>query len=249
MRNIKLTIQYDGTNYHGWQMQKNAPTVQETLSAAVSRVTGTKPQITGSSRTDAGVHAKRFVCNFKTESKVPCERLPLALNTYLPKDIVCLSAEDCDDNFNARFSAKKKCYTYYIFNSKLPDAFLCDYSWHFPYKLDMEKMKKAAGAFIGRHDFAGFSASGASVLTTVREIYSLDVEKNGDLIKITVTGNGFLYNMVRIIAGTLVYVGLGKIAPEEITDIINSRDRARAGKTLIPNGLTLLEVNYEKIDR
>lgn len=246
MRNIKLTIQYDGTNYHGWQMQKNAPTVQETLSSAVSRVTGTKPQITGSSRTDAGVHAKRFVCNFKTQSKVPCERLPLALNTYLPKDIVCLSAEDCDESFNARFSAKKKCYTYYIFNSKLPDAFLCDYSWHFPYKIDIEKMKKAAKAFIGRHDFAGFSASGASVLTTVREIYSLDVEKDGDLIKITVTGNGFLYNMVRIIAGTLAFAGCGKINPDSIPEIIKSCDRKRAGITAPPQGLFLTEVYYDE---
>ncbi len=246
MRNIKLTIQYDGTNYHGWQMQKNAPTVQETLSSAVSRVTGTKPQITGSSRTDAGVHAKKFICNFKTQSKVPCERLPLALNTYLPKDIVCLSAEDCDENFNARFSAKKKCYTYYIFNSKLPDAFLCDYSWHFPYKIDIEKMKKAAKAFVGRHDFAGFSASGASVLTTVREIYSLDVEKDGYLIKITVTGNGFLYNMVRIIAGTLAFSGCGKINPDSIPEIIKSCDRKRAGITAPPQGLFLTEVYYDE---
>ena len=246
MRNIKLTIQYDGTNYHGWQMQKNAPTVQEALSFAVSRVTGTKPQITGSSRTDAGVHAKKFICNFKTQSKVPCERLPLALNTYLPKDIVCLSAEDCDEGFNARFSAKKKCYTYYIFNSKLPDVFLCDYSWHFPYKIDIEKMKKAAKAFIGRHDFAGFSASGASVLTTVREIYSLDVEKDGDLIKITVTGNGFLYNMVRIIAGTLAFAGCGKINPDSIPEIIKSCDRKRAGITAPPQGLFLTEVYYDE---
>lgn len=246
MRNIKLIIQYDGTMYHGWQMQKNAPTVQETLSLAVSRITGTKPQITGSSRTDAGVHAKKFVCNFKTESGIPCERLPLALNTYLPKDIVCLGAEDCDENFNARFSAKKKCYTYYIFNSPMPDAFLCDYSWHFPYKIDIEKMKKAAKAFIGRHDFAGFAASGFSAATTVREIYSLNVEKSGDLIKITVTGNGFLYNMVRIIAGTLAFSGCGKINPDSIPEIIESRDRKRAGITAPPQGLFLTEVYYDE---
>lgn len=246
MRNIKLIIQYDGTMYHGWQMQKNAPTVQETLSLAVSRITGTKPQITGSSRTDAGVHAKKFVCNFKTESEIPCERFPLALNTYLPKDIVCLAAEDCEENFNARFSAKKKCYTYYIFNSELPDAFLCDYSWHFPYRIDIEKMKKAAKAFIGRHDFAGFAASGFSATTTVREIYSLDVEKSGDLIKITVTGNGFLYNMVRIIAGTLAFSGCGKINPDSIPEIIESRDRKRAGITAPPQGLFLTEVYYDE---
>ncbi|MCR4692484.1 MAG: tRNA pseudouridine(38-40) synthase TruA [Firmicutes bacterium] len=246
MRNIKLTIQYDGTMYHGWQMQKNAPTVQEELSRAISRVTGSLPNITGSSRTDAKVHAKHFVCNFKTESSVPCEKLPLALNTYLPDDIVCLSAEDCKSDFNARFSAKKKCYTYYILNSKLPCAFLRNYSWHFPYEIDIENMKKAAKGFIGKHDFAGFAASGGTVKTTVREIYSLDVTKEGDLIKITVTGDGFLYNMVRIIAGTLCFAGCGKIDYLSVPEIIASRDRKRAGITAPPQGLFLTEVYYDE---
>lgn len=244
MRNIKLTLQYDGTAYHGWQMQKNAPTVQEELSRAIERITGSKPQIVGSSRTDAGVHAKKFVCNFKTEASVPAERIPTALNTYLPKDIVCLSAEDADSDFNARFSAKKKCYTYYILNSKQPDAFWCDYSWHFPYKIDLSKMKQASRAFLGRHDFLGFAASGFTVKTTVREIYSLDIEKNGDLIKITVTGDGFLYNMVRIMAGTLAFAGCGKIDPESMEEIIASKDRKRAGITAPPQGLFLTEVYY-----
>lgn len=246
MRNIKLILQYDGTDYHGWQMQKNAPTVQETVSDAIFRVTGAKPQLTGSSRTDAGVHAKRFVCNFKTESAVPCERLPIALNTYLPDDIVCLLAEDCDMDFSARFSAKGKCYTYYILNSRFPDAFWRNYSWHFPYNLNIENMKKAAQGFVGRHDFAGFASSGATTATTVREIYSLDVEKDGDLIKITAKGDGFLYNMVRIIAGTLAFVGCGKLDARDIPDIIASRDRARAGITAPPQGLFLSEVYYDE---
>lgn len=244
MRNIKLTLQYDGTAYHGWQMQKNAPTVQETLSLAVERITGSKPQLVGSSRTDAGVHAKKFVCNFKTEASIPLKRIPTALNTYLPKDIVCLLAEEEKADFDARFSAKKKCYTYYILNSKQPDAFLCDYSWHFPYEIDISKMKKAAAAFLGKHDFLGFAASGFTVKTTVREIYSLDIDKQGDLIKITVTGDGFLYNMVRIMAGTLAFVGCGKIEADKMAEIIASKDRKRAGVTAPPEGLFLTEVYY-----
>lgn len=244
MRNIKLTLQFDGTAYHGWQMQKNAPTVQETLSCAIEKITGNKPQLVGSSRTDAGVHAKKFVCNFKTDASIPSERIPTALNTYLPKDIVCLTAEDEKSDFNSRFSAKKKCYTYYILNSKQPDAFLCDYSWHFPYELDISKMKKAAEAFLGKHDFVGFAASGFTVKTTIREIYSLDIDKEGSLIKITVTGDGFLYNMVRIMAGTLAFVGCGKIDAREIAEIIASKDRKRAGVTAPPQGLFLTEVYY-----
>ena len=244
MRNIKLVLQFDGTAYHGWQMQKNAPTVQETLSGAVERITGSVPQLVGVSRTDAGVHAKKFVCNFKTEASIPPERIPAALNTYLPPDIVCLSAEDAESGFNSRFSAKKKCYTYYILNSKQPDAFLRNYSWHFPYELDISKMKKAAEAFLGKHDFVGFAASGFTVKTTVREIYSLDVEKEGKLIKITVTGDGFLYNMVRIIAGTLAFAGCGKIEPENMAQIIASKDRTKAGITAAPQGLFLTEVFY-----
>ncbi|MBR4173608.1 MAG: tRNA pseudouridine(38-40) synthase TruA [Clostridia bacterium] len=244
MRNIKITLQYDGTAYHGWQMQKNAPTVQEILGGAVERITGVKPQLVGSSRTDAGVHAKRFVCNFKTSSKIPSIRLPAALNTYLPDDIVCLLAEDEKPDFDARFSAKKKCYTYYILNSKQPDAFLRNYSWHFPYELDIEKMKTAAEAFLGKHDFIGFAASGFTVKTTVREIYSLDIEKKDNLIEITVTGDGFLYNMVRIIAGTLAFVGCGKLDSDSMAEIIASKDRKRAGITAPACGLFLTEVYY-----
>lgn len=244
MRNIKLTLQYDGTAYHGWQMQKNAPTVQQSLSDAIKAITGRNPILTGCSRTDAGVHAKMFVCNFKSETRIPEEKIPIALNTKLPDDIVCVKAEDVEDSFNARLSAKKKCYTYYILNSKFPNAFRGGYSWYFPYSVDVDKMKKAAKAFLGVHDFIGFAASGFTVKTTVREIYSLDVEKNGDIIKITVTGNGFLYNMVRIIAGTLIFAGCGKLDPDSMEDIIASKDRKRAGITAPPQGLFLTEVYY-----
>lgn len=244
MRNIKLTIQYDGKAYHGWQTQKNAITVQDVMEKAIFKLCGAKPRLIGCSRTDTGVHAEKFVCNFTSETKIPCDKLPFALNTHLPEDVICLLAEDADMDFHSRYSAKKKCYTYYIQNSKFPDVFKINYAWHFPYKLDIEKMKKAAEAFLGEHDFIGFAASGFTVKTTVRAIYSLDVEKQGDLIKITVCGNGFLYNMVRIIAGTLCFAGCGKINPEDMADIIASRDRKRAGITAPPEGLFLTEVFY-----
>ncbi len=246
MRNIMLTISYDGSSYHGWQSQKNAHTVQDALENAILELTGVKPHITGCSRTDTGVHAKSFVCNFKTESKIPCEKFPLALNTKLPSDIVCHNACDVDAHFNSRFSAQKKCYTYLIQNSKFPDVFMLNRAWHFPYPLDIDEMKKAASAFLGTHDFYGFAASGFTVKTTVRTIYSLDVEKSSDLIKITVIGNGFLYNMVRIIAGTLAHVGCGKINALDMEDIIASRDRRRAGITAPPCGLYLTEVFYDE---
>lgn len=244
MRNIKLTIQYDGTAYHGWQTQENAITVQEVLEKAIFGLTGAKNPVIGCSRTDTGVHAEKFVCNFKTESKIPCDKFPYALNTKLPEDIVCLFAEDVYADFNARYAAKKKCYTYYIQNSTFPSAFNRNRAWHYPYKLDLDEMKKAAAAFLGEHDFLGFAASGFTVKTTVRTIYSLDIEKQGDLIKIQVCGNGFLYNMVRIIAGTLAFVGCGKLKAEDMEDIIASCDRKRAGITAPPEGLFLTEVFY-----
>jgi len=244
MRNIKLTIQYDGTAYHGWQSQKNAITVQEVLENAIFKLTGARPRVTGCSRTDTGVHAERFVCNFGSETRIPCDKIPLALNTYLPDDIICLLAEDETADFHSRYLAKKKRYTYYIQNSQFPDVFKKNYAWHNSYPLDVEKMQKAAEAFLGEHDFIGFAASGFTVKTTVRTIYDISVTKDGDLIKISVLGNGFLYNMVRIMAGTLAFVGCGKIDPDEMGDIIASCDRTRAGITAPPQGLYLTEVFY-----
>lgn len=244
MRNLKLTIQYDGSAYHGWQTQENAATVQEAVEAAIFKLTGARTRVVGCSRTDTGVHAERFACNFKTESSIPCDKFPYALNTKLPDDIVCLCAETVDNEFNARYSAKGKRYTYYIQNSVFPNALLRNRTWHYPYKLDIGAMKRAAEAFLGEHDFIGFAASGFTVKTTVRTIYSLDVEKNGDLVKISVEGDGFLYNMVRIIAGTLAYVGCGRLRAEDMPEIIASRDRKRAGITAPPEGLFLTEVFY-----
>lgn len=244
MRNIKLILQYDGTAYHGWQIQPNGITVQETVQNAIKAIVGTDVKVTGCGRTDSGVHAGSYVCNFFSDTLIPAEKLAGAINSKLPRDIVCKGAEDMPEEFNSKNSAVKKRYTYKILNSAYNDAFMRNYVWHYRGKLDLDAMKKAAQAFIGEHDFVGFASSGFSVKTTVRTIYSLDVIKEDDLIKIDVVGNGFLYNMVRIIAGTLLYVGTGKIKAEDMEDIIASCDRERAGITAPPEGLCLSEVYY-----
>ncbi len=245
MRNIKLTLRYAGTRYHGWQIQPNGITVQEIIGDAVSFVTGgERCTVIGCGRTDAGVHASEYVASFKTSSGIPVSNLPPALNSRLPDDIVCTGAEEAAEDFDASRSAIKKRYTYRIFNSQIPDPFLFPYTHQVKIPLDIKKMKEAAMHFMGTHDFVGFAASGFTVKTTVRTIYSLEIKKEKDLISIDITGDGFLYNMVRIIAGTLVSVGAGKIKPEEIPDVINSRSRERAGVTLPAKGLCLSEVCY-----
>ena len=245
MRNIKLIVQFDGTNYHGFQSQRNAVAVQDILEEAIGSLTGCRPRVSGCGRTDAGVHAKAFVLNFFSETAIPAEKLPYALNTRLPQDIICFRAEDVPPDFDAKASAKKKCYTYYIQNSPFSDVFRQGYAWHYQYPLKLSAMQEAAAAFLGTHDFIGFAAAGFTVKTTVRTIYSLDVQKSGDVISIHVTGNGFLYNMVRIIAGTLVFAGAGKLNPADMPDIIRSGDRTRAGITAPACGLFLSEVYYE----
>ncbi|MCD8180986.1 MAG: tRNA pseudouridine(38-40) synthase TruA [Firmicutes bacterium] len=244
MMNIKLKLQYDGTAYHGWQIQKNAVTVQETVRNAVEKITGEKINLIGCGRTDTGVHAEGYVCNFHTQSRIPCEKYPYALNACLPDDIVCFGAEEVEDDFHANKSAVKKRYVYKILNREFSDAVMHRYAWHYKYPVDIDKMRAAAKAFEGEHDFVGFASSGFSVKTTVREIYSLDVSRDGDIITVDVTGNGFLYNMVRIITGTLVFAGTGRINPDDMREIIESKDRSRAGITAPPQGLCLKEVYY-----
>lgn len=244
MHNIKLTLQYDGTAYHGWQTQENAVTVQATVENVIKKLTGTKPQLVGCGRTDTGVHAKKYICNFKSETSIPCDKLPYALNSQLPGNIVCTHAEYADRNFDSRKSAKGKTYTYLIANSQYRNVFYTTRAWHYRYKLDIEEMRKAARHFLGTHDFIGFAASGFTVKTTVRTITDIKINSDGDIISISVTGNGFLYNMVRIIAGTLVFAGNGKIKPEDIPDIIASKERKRAGITAPACGLYLTEVFY-----
>ncbi len=241
---VRLTISFDGTSYHGWQIQKNAVTVQETLKNAVRKITGEDALITGCGRTDSGVHAINYVCSFDTSSRIPEERFAAALNANLPGDIVCKSAEFAADDFDAARSAVKKTYIYRILNTETPDVFERKYAWHYKYPLDVEKMREASKAFIGEHDFLGFASSGFTVKTTVRTVYSLDISEKNGLITLEITGNGFLYNMVRIIAGTLVMMGAELIDYKSAAEIIASRDRRRAGITAPPHGLFLKEVYY-----
>ena len=244
MNNIKLTIEYDGTNYYGWQKQKEMKTVQGEIEEAILLVTKEKCEVIGSSRTDAGVHARGFVANFKTNSKVPPERFREALNVKLPNDIVVIKSEKVEDNFHARYNAKGKTYQYYILNDDIPSALMRNQLYHYKYDLDVESMKEAAKYFIGTHDFAAFKTQGSSVKGTVRTIFDVKVEKIEKTIRISVSGDGFLYNMVRIIVGTLIRVGRNKIPASSIIDIINKKDRALAGDCVPPNGLVLKEVYY-----
>lgn len=245
MRNIKLTIEYDGTNYHGWQIQKNANTVQETIEKAISKLLDNKVGLVGCSRTDVGVHAYSQVAHFLTNSSIPEDKFSYAINNLLPEDIVIRQSEEVSEDFHSRYCAKGKKYRYLIYNEAHASAIMRNRAYHVRPKLDFEEMKSAVQYFNGRHDFAAFQATGGQVRSTVREIYSIDVLKKEDnLIAIEVSGNGFLYNMVRIIAGTLIYVGIGKINAKEIPQIIESLDRTRAGKTAPAHGLYLMEIYY-----
>lgn len=245
MRNIKVLLQYDGTNYHGFQRQiSDLPTIQQAVEDVLSELTKHRVTITGAGRTDAGVHAMGQVFNFKTECSIPVERLPLAMNRLLPSDIVVLSAEEADLNFHAQFNAKKKTYRYHIYNSRIPSAFDRLYSYHVPQKLDIDKMMEAASHIVGEHDFSAFRAAGSKAKTSVRSIFRLNIENTQPHVFITVEGNGFLYNMVRIITGTLLYVGKGKLAPEDVQKFLEEGRRENAGPTVPPQGLCLMRVEY-----
>ena len=244
MNNIKITLEYDGTNYYGWQKQKGMKTIQGEIEEALFAVTKERCEVTGSSRTDAGVHAKGFVANFRTNSKVPPNRFREALNVKLPNDIVILKSEKVDDEFHARYYAKGKTYEYSILNDDVPSALMRNQVYHYKYDLDIDAMEVAAKQFIGTHDFAAFKTQGSSVKGTIRTIFEVKVEKTEKIIKISVSGDGFLYNMVRIIVGTLINVGRGKTDSNSIVDIINKKDRTLAGDCVPPHGLLLKEVYY-----
>ena len=246
MRNIKLTIEYDGKEFNGWQKQPNKLNIQGNIERAIETITGEKVDLNASGRTDAGVHAIAQVANFKTNSTLPIEKWPLALNANLKKSIRIKDAKEVDLRFHSRLTCKKKTYRYVINNSKYGTAIYRNLETHIPQKLDVEKMKEAVKYFEGEHDFKAFKASGTSSKSSVRTIYSAKViDAGNEKIYIELTGNGFLYNMVRIISGTLVDVGCGKIKPEEIKNIIESKKRNLAGKTLPPQGLYLVNVEYE----
>jgi len=245
VRNIKITIEYDGTRYNGWQTQKNGSGIQEILTNAIHQVCKDVTKINGAGRTDAGVHAMGQTASFSTECKIPVNKLAAAVNVFLPKDIVIKNAEEVSKDFHARYSAKGKKYMYIVNNSSSRSALNFYREYNFPYELDYKKIKRACEIFEGTHDFRGFMASGSSVKDTIRTISKIQVKKRDDgRIIFNFTGDGFLYNMVRILVGTLLEVGLGKINVEELKSIIASKDRTKAGKTVPAQGLYLVEVYY-----
>lgn len=245
MRNIKLTIEYDGKEFNGWQKQLNKLNIQGTIEKVISDITKEEIELIGSGRTDAGVHALGQVANFRTNSTIPIEKFAIAINSRLKKSIVIKKAEEVPDRFHSRYNCKQKTYRYVINNSETGSAIYRNLEYNIKMPLDVNKMQEAANYFVGEHDFTGFKASGTSSKSSVRTIYKAEIRKEGDRIIIELTGNGFLYNMVRIISGTLVDVGLGKIMPDDIENIIKMKDRSKAGKTLPPQGLFLVKVEYE----
>lgn len=245
MRNIKLTIEYDGKEYNGWQKQPNKLNIQGEIEKAIENVTGKQVDLIGSGRTDAGVHAFGQVANFKIDSEFPIEKMATAINSQLKKSICIKKAEDVPLEFHSRYNCHSKTYEYVIDNSEQGTAIYRNFTYHVFQKLDVNKMQEAASYLIGEHDFSSFKSSGTSSKSSVRTIYSAKVMQKQNQIIIQLTGNGFLYNMVRIISGTLVDVGMKNIEPEEVKKILEAKNRQLAGKTLPPQGLFLIEVKYD----
>ena len=245
MRNIALVLMYNGTAYHGWQVQKTEVSVAQTLEKGLSMVCGHPVKVIGCGRTDAGVHAEHYVANFRTESRIPVDRLPFAVNTHIPEDIVVKAAYEVADDFNAIGSCIQKEYTYRIYNSRIKNPFYVHRAYFYPKKLDEDLMDRAARMFEGTHDFAAVRSVGTDVKSTVRTVYYYNVERRGDIITLKVCANGFLYNMARAMAGTVVYAAEGKIRPEEIGAILESGNRTAAGPTVPPGGLYLTHLWYD----
>ncbi|CEN23502.1 tRNA pseudouridine(38-40) synthase TruA [Paraclostridium sordellii] len=245
MRNIKLTIQYDGSRYKGFQRLKdNENTIQGKIESVLSKMTDEKIEIIGSGRTDMGVHAYNQIANFKTDSNLSVGQINDYLYRYLPEDIVVKKVEDVDLRFHSRYNAKKKVYLYKIYNEKHHDVFLRKYTNHIENSLDIEMMREASKYLIGEHDFTSFASSKSKKKSNIRNIYSIDIKKNKELVEIFVEGNGFLYNMVRIIVGALVDVGLHKKSPEDIKKMLELKDRSHASDTAPAKGLYLYYVGY-----
>ena len=245
-RNIALKLMYVGTAYHGWQVQKNAVSVAETLEKALSTVVCHPVKCTGAGRTDAGVHAEVYIANFHTRSSIPTDRIPLAVNTRLPDDIVVVKATEVPEHFNAIGSCLRKEYTYRIYNSRLGNAFYVNRAWFYPTHLDESIMQRAADCFVGTHDFSAVRAVGTEVRSPVRTVHYFNITRTGDLIECRVCANGFLYNMVRAMVGTCVYAAEGKFAPEDVSAILESRNRTAAGPTVPPGGLYMTQLWYDE---
>ena len=244
MKRIKLTVAYDGTNYCGWQIQKNGITVEEVLNKALSRFFGEEIAVIGASRTDSGVHAMGNVAVFDAETAVPPEKISYAINNLLPDDIRIQKSEEVSQDFHPRYCDTRKTYEYRIYNAQFPDPMVRLYSLFVYYHLDEEKMQQAADYLVGEHDFKSFCTPKEDVENTVRTIYFIRVIREGNMVRIQINGNGFLYNMVRIIVGSLLKVGMGMIPPEEVKNILEARDRTRAGHKAAACGLTLVEIEY-----
>ena len=247
MTRYMAVISYDGTNYVGWQRQKNGVSIQEILENAMKETFGTDVDCTASGRTDAGVHAEGQVIHFEVETNIPADKIPFSVNNHLPPDISMLACKIAPKGFNARFSAKRKTYRYSIYYSRFPLPMLEHTCYRSKVPMDVELMKEAATKLVGTHDFKCFMAAGSNIKDkTYRTMYDVTVESKDNIVTITVTGNGFLYNMVRIMAGTLYYVGIGKLTPKDVGRIVAQKDRAQAGKTLPAKGLCLLSVEYDE---
>lgn len=246
MKRVRMIISYDGTAYCGWQIQNNGITVEEIINRELTNLLGEEIAVIGASRTDSGVHALGNVAVFDTETKIPPEKISFALNQRLPEDIRIQKSEEVNANFHPRYCDSIKTYEYRILNRKFPDPLNRLYT-HFVYMpLDVEKMKAAAAYLVGEHDFASFCSAKSQVKTTVRTVYTLEVSKMDDIIKIRISGNGFLYNMVRIIVGTLLKVGLGVYPPEHVETILEAKDRYQAGPKAPARGLTLIGISYQE---
>ena len=245
MRNFRLELCYDGSRWAGWQKQKNTGnTIQQKLESLLSRMLSQPVEIAASGRTDAGVHARRQVCSFRAETELPVDIMLTELRKYMPEDIGALALEEAPTRFHARLSCKEKCYVYRIHTGDTPCVFERKYVYAFPEALDIEAMKRAAEALCGTHDFAAFCTAHGKKKSTVRTLKSVDFVRDGDELRIFFTGDGFLYNMVRILTGTLLEVGSGQRPAEEMAELLASGERARAGFTAPARGLTLWDVRY-----
>ena len=244
MKRVKLIVSYDGTGYCGWQVQPNGITVEEVLNKTISKMTGEDIHVIGASRTDSGVHALGNVAVFDTNSTIPADRMAAALNQRLPEDIVIRHSEEVPMDFHPRYCDCAKTYEYHILNAKIPVPTMRNTSYFVSYDLNIDDMRKGASYLIGEHDFVSFCNVRTDVENTVRTIYSLDIEEQGEQLIVRIKGNGFLYNMVRIIVGTLVRVGRGFYQPEKVKEILEAKDRKAAGVTAPPQGLYLVEIEY-----
>jgi tRNA pseudouridine38-40 synthase len=244
LRNIRLVVEYDGTRYSGWQIQKGRPTVQAEIRRAVRRITGERATVIGASRTDAGVHATGQVANFRTSSRIPAERLVHALNFYLPQDIGVRQARDVSPTFHAQFDARWKSYRYLLHNSPTRRPLIRASALHVRPRLDLAAMRQAARVFVGRRDFRAFGSEVGRKKTTVRTIYRLDLRRVGECVIFEISGDGFLYTMVRSIVGTLIRAGQRRITPAEVRRILEQGDRSAAGPVVGPEGLCLVRVCY-----